>query len=85
MLTGKLRMKFGGKQFHMAHDPNSCPVVTRAGVSLRGLMSQEMTLTLLESELSNPFPLPFMCDSAVPFGHAFYSPLAISAVESNMG
>lgn len=43
-------------------------------------MSQEMTLTLLGRELSNPFPLPFIHDRAIPLGHVFYSPLAISAV-----
>lgn len=43
-------------------------------------MSQEMTLTLLGRELSNPFPLVFMHDHSIPFGHVFYSPLATSAI-----
>lgn len=42
-------------------------------------MSQEMTLTLLGKDLSNPFSLAFMHDHAIPFGHVFHSPLAISA------
>lgn len=43
-------------------------------------MFQEMTLTLLGRELSNPFPLAFMHDHAIPFGHVCYSSSATSAV-----